>query len=181
MYDDPFEKIDNKNDPFYLEGEIVGHTNPFLFVKIGAFILSVILVIVLFTTMPKVVAKMSVPKHLEVKGVNMYEDVNVKTKMSFNTYKLEEDHYCTKYMYSTNSDTGQKMCFIRVKGTWTYDKETKQLVLTYNAYEQLEDYSWKYHILNTFSEHFKVVNNEKIVANETNYDYTFVKVDKFTY
>ena len=175
MYEDAFD-IDNKNDPFYLEGEIIGHTNPFLFVKIAAFILSVIIVIILFVTIPKVVAKLSVPKDLVVEGYSYYEDKNVKDKDAFNAYRIGDDHRLMKYLYAWNT------CLVRYHGTWQYDKETKILTINLSNYETYENYSWKYHAeTSTIVEHFKVVNNNKIVANEPNYDYTFVKVDELTY
>ncbi len=176
MYDDPFEKIDNKNDPFYLEGEIIGHTNPFLFVKIGIFILSVIVAISLCVTMPKVIAKMNVPKDLVIEGYSLYEDINVKEKDIFNAYKISDDHRLMKYMYAQNT------CLVRYHGTWQYDSETKTLTINLSNYETYENYKWVYHAQTTTRvEHFKVINNDKIVANETDYNNTFVKVKELTY
>ena len=178
MYDDPFEKIDNKNDPFYLEGEIIGHTNPYLFVKIGIFILSVITIICLCVTMPKVFAKMSIPKHLVIDSISYYEDVNAKDKVTFNAYRLSDDHRLYKYLYL------EKQCLVRYHGTWQYDEDSKVLYINLSNYESYDTYNhkWVYHAqTTTITEHFNVVNNEKIVANEENYDYTFIKVKELTY
>ena len=185
MEEDLFDKIEkkqeNKNDPFYLEGEIIGHMNPFLPVKILIFLAIVGFIISLFYIIPKVSAKLSVSKDIKIIGAyNYYEDKNCKSKEVFNAYKLKDDHYFDKYMYATYN--GEKKCWARQYGTWYYDPATKELVLTITSYTDIGQPSWEKHWYSSyFYEHFNATNNEKIVANEPNYTHTFVMVDELTY
>lgn len=184
MSEDLFDKIEkraeNKNDPFYIEGEIVGHMNPFLPVKIILFLALIAFVISLFYIVPAVKRQMSIPKGIVVKGANYYEDVNCDNKQTFNCYTLHDDHTFTKYMYAETTTT--KTCLFKQYGSWWYYPDTKELVLTVTSYTNMSEGSYTKHWFNEyFYEHFKVVNNNKIIANEPNYTATFKQVDKYKY